>query len=150
MLSPESLKDCPPHVRSGVGFNTISVNPGVYLPWIKSELSKRGVRFIKERLVSLDQAAAMTPDGGIIVNATGLGICLLYLSRPSANLTITPSNVTCRCSVSDRRRRYEGLSYTRPDNHSTCPRRAGVCRIRPTYAIIDPASRIVLVLVLTC
>lgn len=91
MLSSESLKDCPPHVKSGLGFDTISINPGVYLPWLKSELSKRGVRFVKERLVSLDQAAAMTPNGGIIVNATGLGIFLLYFIYHFSNFILTSS-----------------------------------------------------------
>lgn len=73
VLEPEELKGRPSYCKSGVSYNTIAVNPAIYLPWLKSQLEERSVRFVRDRVVSLDQVAAMTPEGGIIVNATGLG-----------------------------------------------------------------------------
>ncbi|KAI0936990.1 hypothetical protein AcW1_001084 [Taiwanofungus camphoratus] len=65
--------EIPAGAQGGVKFTTISVNPEVYLPWLKSELLARGVQFIRKRVHSLSEAAALTGPNGIIVNATGLG-----------------------------------------------------------------------------
>ncbi|THH21228.1 hypothetical protein EW146_g288 [Bondarzewia mesenterica] len=63
----------PSNVKSGVEFHTVSINPEIYLPWLKSELESRRVQFIKRRLVSLDEAGKLAGEGGVVVNATGLG-----------------------------------------------------------------------------
>ncbi|CCM04475.1 uncharacterized protein FIBRA_06655 [Fibroporia radiculosa] len=59
--------------KGGVYFNTVSLNPELYLPWLAAELNARGVRFVKQRMQSLSQAAALAGAGGIVVNATALG-----------------------------------------------------------------------------
>jgi len=56
-----------------VRFDTYSVNPEVYLPWLKSELEGRGVRFVRRRVNSLDEACELAGENGAVINATALG-----------------------------------------------------------------------------
>jgi D-amino-acid oxidase len=63
----------PANARSGVQYDTFSVNPEVYLPWLKSELESRGVRFVRRRIHSLDEACELAGERGAVINATGLG-----------------------------------------------------------------------------
>jgi D-amino-acid oxidase len=63
----------PANVTGGVQFETFSVNPGVYLSWLKSKLETRGVRFSRRRVNSLDEACGLAGEGGAVINATGLG-----------------------------------------------------------------------------
>ena len=58
---------------SGVQFESFSVNPEVYLPWLKSQLESRGVRFSRRRVNSLDEACGLAGESGAVINATGLG-----------------------------------------------------------------------------
>lgn len=80
--------EVPSGAQGGVRFTTISVNPEVYLPWLKAELRARGVSFIRKRVQSLNEAAAFAGANGILVNATALGkphcvcaICIMRLTR---------------------------------------------------------------------
>jgi glycine/D-amino acid oxidase-like deaminating enzyme len=50
----------------------MTLNPAVFLPWIKKELETRGVRFIRKELKSIEEAEKMT-GCGIVVHASGLG-----------------------------------------------------------------------------
>jgi hypothetical protein len=63
----------PADLTSGVEFETFSVNPEVYLPWLKSELESRGVKFSRRRVNSLDEVCGLAGESGAVVNATGLG-----------------------------------------------------------------------------
>jgi D-amino-acid oxidase len=63
----------PADLISGVQFETFSVNPEVYLPWLKSKLESRGVRFLRRRVNSLDEACGLAGERGVVINATGLG-----------------------------------------------------------------------------
>lgn len=63
----------PAGATSGVAFTTVSLNPEVYLPWLKGELQARGVSFIKKRVYSINEAAEIAGPTGVLVNATGLG-----------------------------------------------------------------------------
>ncbi|KAH9030977.1 nucleotide-binding domain-containing protein [Lactarius hengduanensis] len=63
----------PPKAKSGVQFDTYSVNPDVYLPWLKSQLEGRGVSFVRRLVSSLDEAGELAGEGGVIINATSLG-----------------------------------------------------------------------------
>ncbi|KAI0364057.1 nucleotide-binding domain-containing protein [Pilatotrama ljubarskyi] len=65
--------ELPASMKAGVGFKTVSVWPDAYLPWLKSELVARGVEFVRKRVVSLDEAAALAGPNGVLINATGLG-----------------------------------------------------------------------------
>ncbi|ETW87128.1 hypothetical protein HETIRDRAFT_307723 [Heterobasidion irregulare TC 32-1] len=71
LITPEAY--LPSNVKSGVGFHTVSINPGIYLLWLKSELASRGVKFVRRRLVTLYEAGTLAGDKGVVVNATGLG-----------------------------------------------------------------------------
>ncbi|KAH9932019.1 nucleotide-binding domain-containing protein [Epithele typhae] len=70
ILEPNEL---PTGQACGVGFQTISVNPAQYLPWLKAELTARGVEFVRKKVHSFGEAAALAGDGAVLVNATGLG-----------------------------------------------------------------------------
>ena len=63
----------PPKARCGVQFDTFSVNPEAYLPWLKSQLEGRGVSFMRRRVISLDEAGELAGEGGVVINATSLG-----------------------------------------------------------------------------
>ncbi|KAJ2987194.1 hypothetical protein NUW54_g9499 [Trametes sanguinea] len=65
--------ELPASMKAGVGFQTVSVCPDAYLPWLKSELVARGVEFVRKRVVTLGEAAALAGPNGVLVNATGLG-----------------------------------------------------------------------------
>ncbi|KAI0828889.1 nucleotide-binding domain-containing protein [Trametes gibbosa] len=65
--------ELPEGMQAGVGFQTVSVCPQAYLPWLKSELVARGVEFVRRRVVALGEAAALAGPNGVLVNATGLG-----------------------------------------------------------------------------
>jgi len=69
-LAPEQL---PQGMAAGVTFDTISVNPEEYLPWLKSELVSFGVTFLRRKLQSLNEAAEIAGTNGVIFNATALG-----------------------------------------------------------------------------
>ena len=63
----------PVNAISGVQFDTYSVNPEFYLPWLKSELEGRGVKFVRRRVHSLDEVCELAGENGAVINATGLG-----------------------------------------------------------------------------
>ncbi|GKT42127.1 D-amino-acid oxidase [Colletotrichum spaethianum] len=50
----------------------MTVNPAVFLPWIKNVLEKRGVRFVRAEVKSLDEVRSVL-QAKVIINATGLG-----------------------------------------------------------------------------
>ncbi|KAH9913357.1 uncharacterized protein B0H18DRAFT_1049147 [Fomitopsis serialis] len=72
-LSQLWYKDSPSGLQGGIAFKTFSVNPELYLPWLQSELLARGVEFVRRRVHSLGEAAALAGPNSILVNATGLG-----------------------------------------------------------------------------
>ncbi|KAH9964273.1 FAD dependent oxidoreductase [Russula dissimulans] len=63
----------PANAKSGVQFDTFSVNPEIYLPWLKSELEGRGVKFVRRLVKSLDEACGLAGENGALINATALG-----------------------------------------------------------------------------
>ncbi|OAX44934.1 nucleotide-binding domain-containing protein [Rhizopogon vinicolor AM-OR11-026] len=65
--------EIPAPYKIGVGFNTVSVNPLEYLPWLRSELESRGVVFRRQYVGSLDEVEPFVGKNGILVNATSLG-----------------------------------------------------------------------------
>lgn len=75
-MGPEEV---PSGAQGGVCFTTVSVSPEVYLPWLKYELRARGVHFIRRRLQSLSEAAALVGPNGVLVNATALGKTALHV-----------------------------------------------------------------------
>jgi D-amino-acid oxidase len=74
----------PANARSGVQFDTISVNPEVYLPWLKYQLEGRGVKFVRRRVHSLDEACKLAGEKGAVINATSLGELYNWLNIPCA------------------------------------------------------------------
>lgn len=70
MLSPS---DVPEPFKTGVAFDTVSVNPAEYLPWLQSELTSCGVTFERRNVRSLDELRNLVGPDGILVNASSLG-----------------------------------------------------------------------------
>ncbi|KZV65121.1 FAD dependent oxidoreductase [Peniophora sp. CONT] len=70
-----SASDLPnePELKSVATFSTNSINPRIYLPYLKAELEKRGVTFTRQRVISLDEVCEIAGEGGVVVNATALG-----------------------------------------------------------------------------
>ncbi|KAG1904771.1 uncharacterized protein F5891DRAFT_1257979 [Suillus fuscotomentosus] len=70
ILSPS---DVPEPFKAGVAFDTVSVNPAEYLPWLQSELVSYGVTFERRNVRSLDELRSLVGPNGILVNASALG-----------------------------------------------------------------------------
>ncbi|KAJ5129418.1 nucleotide-binding domain-containing protein [Penicillium bovifimosum] len=64
--------ELPAGSKLGFDFLTMTINPLRFLPWLKKELERRGVRFIRRTLETLD-AARTIANCRIVVNASGLG-----------------------------------------------------------------------------
>ncbi|GJE89627.1 FAD-binding oxidoreductase [Phanerochaete sordida] len=65
--------EVPSGAVAGVAFTTVSLNPQLYLPWLRAELAARGVTFLRRRVASIQEAAELAGRGGALVNATALG-----------------------------------------------------------------------------
>ncbi|GAD92353.1 FAD dependent oxidoreductase, putative [Paecilomyces variotii No. 5] len=65
-------KELPEKAKLGVRYQSMTVNPAVFLPWIQSILIDKGVRFYRAEVKSIDEARS-TLKTQIIVNASGLG-----------------------------------------------------------------------------
>ncbi|TFK87596.1 nucleotide-binding domain-containing protein [Polyporus arcularius HHB13444] len=65
--------ELPAGFKRGVGFQTVSVCPVSYLPWITKVLASRGVEFARKKVASYGEAAALAGANGVLINATGLG-----------------------------------------------------------------------------
>ncbi|KAG0700672.1 hypothetical protein DFH29DRAFT_930896 [Suillus ampliporus] len=65
--------DIPEPFKAGVAYNTVSVNPAEYLPWLQSELISRGVTFERRNVRSLSELRNLVGPDGILVNASSLG-----------------------------------------------------------------------------
>lgn len=62
---------------AGLGFcteyDTVSVNPSLYLLWLQESLSQKDVKFMRQKIHCLDDVRIhMAPDT-VVINATSLG-----------------------------------------------------------------------------
>ena len=67
-----ATRDLPEGSKIGFTYQSMTVNPVIFLPWIKKELEARGVRFIRKTIKSLQEAKQIT-GCKFIVHASGLG-----------------------------------------------------------------------------
>jgi glycine/D-amino acid oxidase-like deaminating enzyme len=67
-----ATRDLPEGSKLGCTYQSMTVNPTIFLPWAKKELEARGVRFIRKTLKSLQEAMQIT-GCKVIVHASGLG-----------------------------------------------------------------------------
>ena len=84
---------------TGVAFNTVSLNPQLYLPWLKGELEKRGITFIRKKVYSIGEAAEIAGPKGIVINATALGRMFLRWNGVVISHTIFYTQVLGPSSV---------------------------------------------------
>lgn len=65
-------KDLPANAKIGFKYQSMTVNPAVFLPWMKLLLDQKGVHFIRAEVKSFAEARSIlkTP---VIINASGLG-----------------------------------------------------------------------------
>ncbi|EKM61635.1 uncharacterized protein PHACADRAFT_24819 [Phanerochaete carnosa HHB-10118-sp] len=66
-------EEVPSGAVAGVAFTTVSLNPQLYLLWLRNELNARGVIFLRKRLYSIQEAAEIAGPQGVVINATALG-----------------------------------------------------------------------------
>ncbi len=66
----------PPQYDSGLGFTSVCINVGIYLPWLASRALAAGVALQRGIVAHLGDAGTMHRSGrpaAVVVNATGLG-----------------------------------------------------------------------------
>lgn len=126
MLSPS---DVPEPFKAGVAFDTVSVNPAEYLPWLQSELTSCGVTFERRNVRSLDELKSLVGPDGILVNASSLG-----KEFPLEVALVTPAQ---RVEIHYRSGRHETIPHSRTNDSGTCARFAGVftCRFRCAFGM---------------
>jgi D-amino-acid oxidase len=100
-----SESEIPAPFKIGITFDTVSVNPLEYLPWLRSELESRGVVFRRKHVNSLDEIKPSIGTTGILVNATSLGGHILSICP----WTVIDGQIQ-RFAVSDWSRRYGAVS----------------------------------------
>lgn len=62
----------PKGVKLGFTYTSMTINPAFFLPWIQKQLEARGVKFIRKKLNSIEEAKKIT-GARYIVHASGLG-----------------------------------------------------------------------------
>jgi glycine/D-amino acid oxidase-like deaminating enzyme len=67
-----SSEDLPSGARMGFSYQSMTVNPEAFLPWIKKLLDKKGARFVEKNVRSIDEASLVLKTS-LIVNCSGLG-----------------------------------------------------------------------------
>lgn len=65
-------RDLPAGAKVGFKYQSTTVNPSMFLPWIKKRLDERGVRFVRREVSSIDEARIIL-GMDVLVNASGLG-----------------------------------------------------------------------------
>jgi D-amino-acid oxidase len=65
--------ELPAHVKFGVTYRTWSVDPSVYLPWLKQRLILGGAKFLHYNLVNILEAYTLFDRIDILVNCSGMG-----------------------------------------------------------------------------
>ncbi|KAJ5133765.1 hypothetical protein N7526_005130 [Penicillium atrosanguineum] len=65
-------EDLPKGVKVGFTYKTMTVNPVVFLPWVRKQLEARGVCFIRKEVSEIEEVKRITGNE-VIVHATGLG-----------------------------------------------------------------------------
>lgn len=63
--------DLPANAKIGFKYQSMTINPAVFLPWIKALLDKMGVRFIRAEVHSINKARSILKTK-IIINASGV------------------------------------------------------------------------------
>ncbi|KAJ5087202.1 hypothetical protein N7456_010818 [Penicillium angulare] len=67
-----ATEDLPKGAKMGFTYKTMTVNPLVFLPWIKKHLESIGVKFIRKEVESIEEAQTIA-GCKIVVHASGLG-----------------------------------------------------------------------------
>lgn len=75
-------EDLPPGAEVGFTYQSMTVNPEVFLPWIKTRLDEKGVHFIQREVPSISEAQSILRTS-LIVNASGMGARDLASDRGS-------------------------------------------------------------------
>ncbi|KAI2867826.1 hypothetical protein CBS147343_9839 [Aspergillus niger] len=69
-------ENLPANAKLGFQYKSMTVNPAVFLPWIKILLEREGVKFIRAEIESINHTRSLLKTE-IIVNASGLGARVL-------------------------------------------------------------------------
>ncbi|KAJ5715291.1 uncharacterized protein N7483_012472 [Penicillium malachiteum] len=66
-----SKDELPAGAPFGMAYQTIVLNPGVFLPWMRARLEKTGVKFLRMTVQSLSNLCGLGHD--YLINAAGIG-----------------------------------------------------------------------------
>ncbi|MBW0487164.1 hypothetical protein O181_026879 [Austropuccinia psidii MF-1] len=77
-LNSTELASAPPNTIDGFTFETLSLNPVLYLSYLRNKLLHHNVQFVNHRLKSVSEAFVADaekrwPEAKIVINASGLG-----------------------------------------------------------------------------
>jgi D-amino-acid oxidase len=64
--------ELPPRTTFGIKYTAMAMNPSMLLPWLKTKLVAKGVKFIRAEVKSIDEACALA-KANLIINASGVG-----------------------------------------------------------------------------
>ncbi|KAF4171745.1 hypothetical protein CNMCM8694_002085 [Aspergillus lentulus] len=101
-------KDLPAGARIGFQYQSTTVNPQVFLPWIKNLLDKKGVRFVQKEIRSINDARAILKTS-LIINCSGLGASDLV---PDRKVQPVRGQIVLVKGESDEMILYQGSHYT--------------------------------------
>lgn len=69
-------RDLPVGAKVGFKYQSTTVNPSMFLPWIKKRLDERGAHFVQREVSSVDEARIIL-GMDVLVNASGLGASVI-------------------------------------------------------------------------
>jgi len=99
--------EIPKSCNIGLGFSTYSVNPSVYLPYLKQELVSRGVAFVKQHVRTIDELLPLTGPEGVLINASSLGSKSLIGVEDQNLFAIRGQTILVQCPGLDQFLQYE-------------------------------------------
>jgi D-amino-acid oxidase len=105
-------------ISGGIEYQSMCVNPWVYLPWLRTELEQLNVHFVQATVSSLNEAVALvstlTGDqtAPIVVNSTGVGAKTLNDVRDELVTSVRGQTMWVQTDYTGPMAVREGLEYT--------------------------------------
>lgn len=132
-------EDLPMGARIGFTYTTQVVNPTYFLPWISAELTRKGVRFVRQTVETLDEARELL-RADVLVNASGIGA--RELAGDSEAYPVRGQTMFVKSSW-DTVKLFQGTSYTYviPRTHSGGVILGGVSQPHSTNSEIDMETK---------
>jgi len=127
------------NARVGYTYTTQVVNPTYFLPWLSTELTRRGVRFVRQTVETLEHARELLA-ADIVINASGVGA--RELANDQAVYEVRGQTMFVKGSY-DKVRIFQGSHYTYaiPRTHSGGVILGGVSQPKSTNSEVETELR---------